>query len=1019
MAAFRFLQAVALIWLACQGMAVIASGGRPLRWGRGSVGVENLVQAKPPLQDIVTWDDKSMFVRGERVMFFSGEFHPFRLPVPDLWLDVLQKIKSLGFNGVSFYVDWALHEGKPGNFTAEGVFAWEPFFEAATKAGIYLLARPGPYINAEVSGGGFPGWLQRVKGHLRTADQDYLNATELYARSIAKIIAKAQITNGGPVILFQPENEYTWGSRGFPVPDPVYFNYVMDQYKSEGIIVPFISNDAAANGNNAPGTPGAVDIYGHDGYPLGFDCANPNTWPADKLPTNWRITHEKQSPSTPYTIPEFQAGAFDPWGGPGFENCAGLLNHEFERVFYKNLYSFGSTILNLYMIFGGTNWGNLGHPGGYTSYDYGSVIAEDRLVHREKYSELKLEANFVMASPAYLEAEPRNLTVGVFTDTSDLAVTPVVTNSTNFYVIRHADYSSTASTPYKLKLSTSAGNFTIPQKNVSLTLNGRDSKMIVTDYPVGDFKLIYSTADIFTWKQYADKTVLVAYGGMNEEHELLFDTETTISNEDPNVRYKNGRGTTQINWKNAGKRSIVKVGGSLYVYLLDRNEAYNFWVLDASNSSIIAKAGYLLRIAQIEGTTLSLTGDVNATTEVEVIGMPPTTLSELKFNGKTLDFSQSSSGVITATVGFSKPSFTLPDLSALEWKYIDGLPEIQPGYSDAAWTVAETPYSNNTLRNLTTPTSLYSSDYGFHTGTLIYRGQFTANGAETGFNITTQGGSAYGASIWINGTFIGSFVGRDSADTDATIFTIPIKPISGAHYVFTVVIDTMGLDENWTVGQDGTKTPRGILNYILAGHANSSDITWKLTGNFGGEDYADFDRGPLNEGGMYPERQGFHLPSPPSADWKKSAGPTEGIPNAGIAFYTTSFTLDLPAGYDIPLSFVFKNGTAATAPNLITNNSPTTPLRATAPAYRCQLFVNGYQFGKYVNNIGPQTRFPVPEGILDYHGENWVAVSLWALEEGGARVEGLELVAGMVVEGGVGEVGLSPRGAWREREGVY
>ena len=75
-----------------------------------------------------------------------------RLPVPSLWIDVFQKIKALGFNCVSFYVDWALLEGKPGNYTAEGIFAWEPFFEAATQAGIYLIARPGPYINAETSG---------------------------------------------------------------------------------------------------------------------------------------------------------------------------------------------------------------------------------------------------------------------------------------------------------------------------------------------------------------------------------------------------------------------------------------------------------------------------------------------------------------------------------------------------------------------------------------------------------------------------------------------------------------------------------------------------------------------------------------------------------------------------------------------------------------------------------------------------------------------------------------------------
>ena len=90
-------------------------------------------------------------------MLFAGEFHPFRLPSPDLWLDVFQKIKALGYTGVSFYVNWELLEGEPGTFRAEGIFDLEPFFEAAATAGIYLIARPGPYINAELSGGGFPG----------------------------------------------------------------------------------------------------------------------------------------------------------------------------------------------------------------------------------------------------------------------------------------------------------------------------------------------------------------------------------------------------------------------------------------------------------------------------------------------------------------------------------------------------------------------------------------------------------------------------------------------------------------------------------------------------------------------------------------------------------------------------------------------------------------------------------------------------------------------------------------------
>lgn len=101
-----------------------------------------------------------------------------RLPVPDLYIDLFQKVKALGYNGVSFYVDWALLEGKPGVYRADGVFDLQPFFDAATKAGVYLIARPGPYINAEVSGGGFPGWIQRVNGTLRTSATDFLKSTD-------------------------------------------------------------------------------------------------------------------------------------------------------------------------------------------------------------------------------------------------------------------------------------------------------------------------------------------------------------------------------------------------------------------------------------------------------------------------------------------------------------------------------------------------------------------------------------------------------------------------------------------------------------------------------------------------------------------------------------------------------------------------------------------------------------------------------------------------------------------------
>lgn len=78
---------------------------------------------------------------------------------------------------------------------------------------------------------------------------------------ICAIIAKAQITNGGPVVLFQPENEYSM-AVDVPFPDKDFFQYVIDQARDAGIVVPTISNDAFTGGTSAPGTGvGEVDIY--------------------------------------------------------------------------------------------------------------------------------------------------------------------------------------------------------------------------------------------------------------------------------------------------------------------------------------------------------------------------------------------------------------------------------------------------------------------------------------------------------------------------------------------------------------------------------------------------------------------------------------------------------------------------------------------------------------------------------------------------------------------------------------
>jgi len=46
------------------------------------------------LNDVVQWDHYSLMVHGERLFFWSGEFHYWRIPVPELWQDIMEKIKA-------------------------------------------------------------------------------------------------------------------------------------------------------------------------------------------------------------------------------------------------------------------------------------------------------------------------------------------------------------------------------------------------------------------------------------------------------------------------------------------------------------------------------------------------------------------------------------------------------------------------------------------------------------------------------------------------------------------------------------------------------------------------------------------------------------------------------------------------------------------------------------------------------------------------------------------------------------
>src|SRR2546421_11452521 len=143
----------------------------------------------------VTFDKYSLMVDGKRLVLWSGEFHYWRLPSPDLWRDVLQKMKAEGFNATSIYFDWGSPSPAPGGYDFSGIRDLDKLLNIAAEVGIYVIARPGPYINAETDPGGFPAWLGAQKRQARATAPDHLAAAKDSPHPADAVIAPHQDTN--------------------------------------------------------------------------------------------------------------------------------------------------------------------------------------------------------------------------------------------------------------------------------------------------------------------------------------------------------------------------------------------------------------------------------------------------------------------------------------------------------------------------------------------------------------------------------------------------------------------------------------------------------------------------------------------------------------------------------------------------------------------------------------------------------------------------------------------------------
>jgi beta-galactosidase len=106
-----------------------------------------------------TWFDERGIADGKRTLpFFAGAMHYWRVPRAR-WASCLKAMHAQGFTLVESYVPWRVHEPEAGELDWTGDRDLAAFLDEAKAAGLAVVLRPGPHVNAELTSFGIPDWV--------------------------------------------------------------------------------------------------------------------------------------------------------------------------------------------------------------------------------------------------------------------------------------------------------------------------------------------------------------------------------------------------------------------------------------------------------------------------------------------------------------------------------------------------------------------------------------------------------------------------------------------------------------------------------------------------------------------------------------------------------------------------------------------------------------------------------------------------------------------------------------------
>ena len=514
---------------------------------------------------IIRYDSNCFTIHGQDVLLFGAEFHYTRCP-RELWADRFLKLKRAGLKQIQTMVFWNYHEREEGRFDFT---EFEDFLKLAHEMGFWVIVRPGPYICAEFERGGFPRWIIAKNFPLRSVHPDSLKTSKYWYDHVLPLIRRYQITNGGPIILMQIENEYD----SWPLPDlekRQYIRFLAHLAWDAGIDVPLFTNWTRVVRDPAdPDMDRIMDTC--DFYPR---------WNFMKAVPRALAKLRKEQPSGVLGIAELQGGWFSQTGGKLSVDQVGVNAAQINAL-TKSVLGMGVTFFNYYMGFGGTNF-DWAAEKLTTTYDYAAPVREPGGLWDKYYAArgigefLKMFGGLLTrAQPSQEKCESTNTDVWVgerVSKKSGVLFARANTDSEHHFKMTFTDP------------AVGGRKITIPHEG-ELVLGPHGMKMLPLRVSVGSRELIYTTAEVLSQGESKDRHFIIVYDEPNNVAEIALqcDRQPRITGRTLYQHWDNNTGSAIVGIQVEEEAKFFLVDETLQIIVLPKNLALRTWVEEVTS----------------------------------------------------------------------------------------------------------------------------------------------------------------------------------------------------------------------------------------------------------------------------------------------------------------------------------------------------------------------------------------------------------------------------------------------------